>query len=86
MNGGKRDLIKLSPKERKVYDMLLSGARTDVAAVNLKMSDGEFRVLKTGMRRKIANAEAFLEFMKQAYPYLYPKKEYKGIVKPKRRR
>jgi hypothetical protein len=77
---------KLSPREQLVYDMIKSGCRNDVAIMQLGMSENEFNVLKTGMRRKIADAEAFLECMKPVLPMLYPKRQYKGISEPKRRR
>lgn len=79
-------MIKLSPKEKKVYDMLLSGTINKIARVNLGMNENDFNVHKTHMRRKIAASEAFLELMKPVYPMLYPKKQYKGISKRRGRK
>jgi hypothetical protein len=77
---------KLSPREQLVYDMIKTGCRNDVAIMQLGMSENEFNVLKTSMRRKIAAAETFLEYMKPLLPMLHPKRQYKGISEPKRRK
>lgn len=71
-------MCKLSKREEEILTML-RGATPGVVAECLGISEKSVSTYRTRVRRKEAQAKAFLEYLDQFKDVLHPERQYKGL-------